>query len=306
MLLKTESNYLSKVKLSSRNLLFSSHSLKYSWDIFAHGTLFSLGVLLPQASLIIFSSMFQISPIYKYWEVSEFSPCCYCCLVAKSCLTHCNPMNCKGSSVRGISQARILEWVIISFFRGSSRPKDWTHVSCLVGRFFTTEPPGKPSVLRLTHFFIYPNSLVHLIQSPDLKCPILFPVLTFPLILVLYIQPLSISIWMSNRYLNTKSNCCFPIFYFFLHLSKLSPILQVFKPKNFNYSWLHFLICYVHLSKNSIGSTLKNTRNLITSYHLCQHYLFLHYCCSYLTNLPTCTLALCNLLFTDNSDILDH
>ena len=142
MLLKTESNYLSKVKLSSRNLLFSSHSLKYSWDIFAHGTLFSLGFLLPQASLVIFCSMFEISPIYKYWEVSEFSPCC---LVAKSCLIHCNPMNCKGSSVRGISQARILEWVIISFFRGSSRPKDWTHVSCLAGRFFTTEPPGKAS-----------------------------------------------------------------------------------------------------------------------------------------------------------------
>ena len=42
----------------------------------------------------------------------------YFCLVTKSCLTLCNPMNCSppGSSVHGISQARILNWVSISFF----------------------------------------------------------------------------------------------------------------------------------------------------------------------------------------------
>ena len=49
-----------------------------------------------------------------------------------------------GSSVRGILQARIPEWVAISFSRGSSRPRDWIHVSYMAGRFFTTEPPGKP------------------------------------------------------------------------------------------------------------------------------------------------------------------
>ena len=42
-----------------------------------------------------------------------------------------------GSSVHGIRQARILEWVAIPSSRESSRPKDWTHVSCLAGRFFT-------------------------------------------------------------------------------------------------------------------------------------------------------------------------
>ena len=54
-------------------------------------------------------------------------------LVTKSCLTLCNPMDCSlpGSSVRGISQARILEWVAISFFRGSSQPRDWTLISCI-------------------------------------------------------------------------------------------------------------------------------------------------------------------------------
>ena len=49
-----------------------------------------------------------------------------------------------GSSVHGISQARLLGWVTISFSRGSSHPRDQTQVPWLAGRFFTTEPPGKP------------------------------------------------------------------------------------------------------------------------------------------------------------------
>ena len=59
----------------------------------------------------------------------------------------CNPVN-ASSSVFGISQARILEWVAISFSRGSSRHRDWTIISLmsptLAGRFFTTGSPGKP------------------------------------------------------------------------------------------------------------------------------------------------------------------
>ena len=56
-----------------------------------------------------------------------------CCLVAKSCLTRCDPMNCSpsGSSVHGISQARTLEWVAIFFSRGSSPPRDQSRVSCI-------------------------------------------------------------------------------------------------------------------------------------------------------------------------------
>ena len=48
------------------------------------------------------------------------------------------------SSVRGISQVRILEWAVISFSRGSSRPRDGTSVSCIGWQILTTEPPGKP------------------------------------------------------------------------------------------------------------------------------------------------------------------
>ena len=67
-------------------------------------------------------------------------------LFAQSSLTHCNSMDCSppGSSVHGISQARILEWVAISFSKGSSQPRGQTCISCLAYRFFTTEPPGKP------------------------------------------------------------------------------------------------------------------------------------------------------------------
>ena len=51
----------------------------------------------------------------------------------KLCLNLCNPMDYSlpGSSVHGIFQARILQWVAISNSRGSSQPKDWTHVSCV-------------------------------------------------------------------------------------------------------------------------------------------------------------------------------
>ena len=56
------------------------------------------------------------------------------------------PHGLPGSSAHGISQARILEWVAISFFRGSSWPRNQTHVSCIAGGFFTAEPPGKPLI----------------------------------------------------------------------------------------------------------------------------------------------------------------
>ena len=60
----------------------------------------------------------------------------FCCLIAKSCSTLWDPIDCSppGSSVHGISQARILEWVTLSFSRRSSQPKEWTHIS-YIGRW---------------------------------------------------------------------------------------------------------------------------------------------------------------------------
>ena len=59
--------------------------------------------------------------------------------VAQSCPILCDPMDCSlpGSSVRGIFQSRILEWVALSFYRRSSWPRDWTRVSRMVARRFT-------------------------------------------------------------------------------------------------------------------------------------------------------------------------
>ena len=59
--------------------------------------------------------------------------------VPQSCRTLCNPMDCSppGYSVHGIFQAGMLEWVAISFSRGSSPPRDRTWVSCFADGFFT-------------------------------------------------------------------------------------------------------------------------------------------------------------------------
>ena len=67
------------------------------------------------------------------------------CSVAKSCQTPCHPRDCSplGISVHGILQA-VLEWVAISFSRGSFWPRGGTHNSCLAGRFFIAELSGKP------------------------------------------------------------------------------------------------------------------------------------------------------------------
>ena len=63
--------------------------------------------------------------------------------VAQSRPTHWDCMDCSlpGSSIHGFFQARVLEWVAISFSRGSSQPRDRTQVSCIAGRSFTIWTP---------------------------------------------------------------------------------------------------------------------------------------------------------------------
>ena len=68
----------------------------------------------------------------------------------------CKPLDYSplGLSVHRNFQARILKWVAISFSRGSSWPRDWTHVFCvsfIAGGFFTAEPSGKPHVHQASH-----------------------------------------------------------------------------------------------------------------------------------------------------------
>ena len=70
-------------------------------------------------------------------SLSKIYVCMYVCVWSRSVVSDslqaCSP---PGSSVHGILQARILEWVAISFSRGSSQPRDWTRVSCFAGRRF--------------------------------------------------------------------------------------------------------------------------------------------------------------------------
>ena len=67
-------------------------------------------------------------------------------LVAQSCLMLWDPMDCSPPrfSIHGIFQARIQEWVAISFSRGSSWPRNRTQVSCIAFRFFTTWATRRP------------------------------------------------------------------------------------------------------------------------------------------------------------------
>ena len=93
--------------------------------------------------VMVFTKVYKFSKLIRRYQKCMFMS------VAQLHLTLCDPLDCSlpCSSVHGNSQARIVEWVAISFFRGSSWPQDWTCVSCIsciAGGFFTTEPSRKP------------------------------------------------------------------------------------------------------------------------------------------------------------------
>ena len=77
---------------------------------------------------------------------------CSVTVVVSDCIDCCNPIDCSppGSSVHGILQTRIVEWIAMPFSKGSSQPRGQDRVSCIsyiAGRFFTAEPPGKPNTI---------------------------------------------------------------------------------------------------------------------------------------------------------------
>ena len=93
--------------------------------------------------LQIFTAAFRTQKLGLHYapvmNICIFLFFCFHVLVAQSCLTLCDPAGCSlpGSSVHGILQARILEWVAIPFSEGSAWPSDWTWVFCIWGRFCT-------------------------------------------------------------------------------------------------------------------------------------------------------------------------
>ena len=96
----------------------------------------------------------------------------------QSCLTLCDPMDCNlpGFSVCGILKTRILEWVAMPSFRGTSQPRNWTCSSCasfIAGGFFTTEPPGNlipPYTFPYISFPAFLHITSHSNQARHLRC----------------------------------------------------------------------------------------------------------------------------------------
>ena len=108
-------------------------------------------------SLILFYACSKLHLVRSHtcgagnWYSAEYMTLCVCVCVCVL-VTHlrpalCSPMDCSspGSSIHGITQARILEWVATPFSRGSSQPRGQTQVFALGANSLPSEPPGKPT-----------------------------------------------------------------------------------------------------------------------------------------------------------------
>ena len=117
--------------------------MSFSWDVLSHPWMYLFSINSLPFGLISHLDLCGRSSLLLLvlWVFHLLLRLC----VVRFCsqMLRCNPMNCSppGSSVHRISQARTLEWVAISFLRGSSRPRHWTCISYLfcIGRWvFTT------------------------------------------------------------------------------------------------------------------------------------------------------------------------
>ena len=145
-------------------------------------------------------------------------------LLLQSCPTLGDPMDCSppGSSVYGILQARLLEWVAMPSFRGPSRPRDRTCilcVSCIAGRFFTLEPQWKPFQWLFTGF-IFSN----------------VSILTFQCLYIVDISPVNSIVLMVIFFISNYD------FFFLLTDKLLLTILDVFIPPKFIF-WISNAKC---------------------------------------------------------------
>ena len=111
--------------------------------------------------------------------------------VTQSCPTPGDPMDyiLPNSSTHGIFQARILEWVVISFSRGSSWPRDWTLVSCTAGRLFTVWATREA----LSLLIYVPSKECHPSCSSNFKTAFTPATFYYPVLCFLFADPLSLS-----------------------------------------------------------------------------------------------------------------
>ena len=99
---------------------------------------------------------------FRQWNYStrHCNDGCMRAQLLQPCLSLCDPVDCSppGSSVHGILQATILEWIAV--LPPGDLPRDWTHISCsscIAGRFFTAEPLGKPHNGGYMPLYIFSN-----------------------------------------------------------------------------------------------------------------------------------------------------
>ena len=103
--------------------LFLKFLFGYSWYISLYSFCRDFSGFV-KTSCVCFSDVSLIT----YWNILM----AHACSVSQSCLALCDPMDDSppGFSAHGVFQTRILEWVAIFYSRGSSRPRDWTRISC--------------------------------------------------------------------------------------------------------------------------------------------------------------------------------
>ena len=140
------------------------------------------------------------------------------CSVTWLCLTLCDSVDCSlpGSSVHGISQVRILEWVAISSTRRSSRPRDWTCiscVSCIAGGFFLylLSHQGKPILL----YLLIPSPCFAHVPAPGIHHSILCFFYFF-------------SFWFSSFFFLLNDSCFIEFYCFLSNLDMNQPWLHMY------------------------------------------------------------------------------
>ena len=108
---------------------------------------------------------------YSFGLRTDMSGVCVLAQLLQSCLTLCHPKDCSpsGSSVHGILQARILEWVAILFSRGYSQPRGWNPgpLHCRQTLYQLSHKGSCKSVLPFfciveNCFYLFPNSILNL------------------------------------------------------------------------------------------------------------------------------------------------
>ena len=95
--------------------------------------------------------------------------------VTQSCPTLCDPMDCSlpGSSIHGIFQAKVLEWVAIAFSRGSSQPRTRTHISC-IGRQILYRLSCEGSTLEFFFFILNYMNCLYVLEINSLSVANIF------------------------------------------------------------------------------------------------------------------------------------